>query len=119
MEWIGKREEKNIDIELNSLLRVTLEKYKQISSPALTLFPTSDIYARPPYFIFRFLDAHKSDYEKIDLLIQNFDGQLKWVIHKSERSPKGNHVITPKECLKKRILAMTNHKSLKYGIRVN
>lgn len=86
---------RTIDFELNSCLRETLNKYKKIESPALCLFPDSNIYSRPPRLVFRFKEGTSEDYELLTKAINEFEGKLDWIIYRAKESKKGNHIIEP------------------------
>jgi hypothetical protein len=84
---------RTIDSELNGGLRRCLEKYKKIDSPAVSLFPTDNIYERPPYFAFRFNNGVLEDYIKLDNIIKNYVGKLKWTM--STKEGRRNWLIEP------------------------
>jgi hypothetical protein len=86
---------KTIDEKLNRTLRDTLEQYKKIESPFLGLFLGDNIYARPPFFAFRFEDRTSEDYKKIENIIDNFNGRTRWRI--SSKEGFKNHMIEPSE----------------------
>jgi hypothetical protein len=84
---------KKIDEELNRKLRDTLEQYKKIESPFLGLFLRDNIYARPPFFAFRFKDGTSEDYKKVKDIIDNFNGTTQWTM--SSKEGFKNHMIEP------------------------
>ncbi len=84
---------KTIEEELNRKLRDTLEQYKKIESPFLGLFLGDNIYARPPFFAFRFKDGTLEDYKKIKDIIDGFNGATRWTM--SSKEGLKNHMIEP------------------------
>lgn len=91
---------KTIDQELNRKLRDTLELYKKIESPFLGLFLGDDVYARPPFFAFRFKNGTLDDYKKIKDIIDSFNGTTRWTM--SSKEGFKNHMIEPNEFKKLR-----------------
>lgn len=84
---------RTIDENLNRRLRLTLEKYKEIESPAVGLFPVDNIYGRPPYFAFRFKNGTTEDYEKIRKVLLDFVGHERWTMSGKEEFK--NQLIEP------------------------
>ncbi|NME72757.1 hypothetical protein [Flammeovirga aprica] len=84
---------KSIDAGMNRRIRESLEKYKKIDSPALCLFPIDNIYGIPPYFAFRFNNGVLDDYLKLENIIKNYDGELKWTM--STKEGRKNWLIEP------------------------
>jgi hypothetical protein len=84
---------RTIDENLNRRLRLTLEKYKDIESPAVGLFPIDNIYGRPPYFAFRFKNGTRDDYEKLTRIIIDFKGRERWTM--SGKDGFKNQLIGP------------------------
>lgn len=72
---------------------MTLEKYKEIESPAVGLFPVDNIYGRPPYFAFRFKNGTTEDYEKIRKVLLDFVGRERWTMSGKEEFK--NQLIEP------------------------
>jgi hypothetical protein len=89
--------ERIIPISLNSALGDAIKTIQPLDSPNRTLLPASNIYTRPPSYLFRFKSPNSAHYEFISQLLTNFEGNLKWTMVKVMDSRKGNYFIEPKE----------------------
>jgi hypothetical protein len=84
-----------IDSDINSLLRKSLESYKELNSPQTGVFHPDNMYNRPPYFIFRFKNPKPEDYLAVENIINSYNGLLKWSLTKAQSSKHALYHIEP------------------------
>ncbi|HTF81676.1 MAG TPA: hypothetical protein VL947_08120 [Cytophagales bacterium] len=71
-----------------------------ITTSLISMWPSSDIYARVPYLRFRYGGVDKEDqiYMSIKAKINSFHGNLKWDMVTRQEAP--NYLITPCDFIK-------------------
>jgi|GEM_PF-2935619 len=88
-------DKKAISGDINRLLFVTLDNYKKIASPRVSLLPIDNIYSRLPGLAFRFENGVDSDYTKLNSLLNSFSGKEIWVCYKPTNDQSKNYLIEP------------------------
>ncbi|MFT5550545.1 MAG: hypothetical protein ACI9CO_002478 [Candidatus Azotimanducaceae bacterium] len=72
------------------------KQYVEFDWVKINSYSETQLYSRPPYFSFRLAKKYVSKYKDIEIVINNFNGQLKWVLIKRKRNDETyNYCIIP------------------------
>ena len=99
---------KNNDV--NSLLFLTLNNISEIGTPKVSMWSISDRYAYPPYCSFKFKNHDQRVYDKLQLIIEGFEGHFQWGMKKHDH-PASSYIIAPLKYLDR--LMVDNRDSIK------
>jgi len=73
-----------INMEKGRLLKKIFDKYFEVKSPQVNLFPIDDIYGRDPYLRIKFHDLSEAMYLDICKFLENYQGCVKWKMSRKD-----------------------------------
>lgn len=80
------------------LLAYTLAKIRPFEWVRITMYVRENLFTHPPIFCWRYHDADEEVYARLKVCIEEFNGNVKWIMYKGDGSngqSKRNYTIKP------------------------
>lgn len=88
------------EIEINRSLFFTINDYKEIGTPKISMWSLSDKHAYAPFFRFKFKKGDDTAYKKIKNIVSSFQGNFSWIMKKNEEKFPA-YIIAPENYIEK------------------